>query len=74
MHHVLIVDDDEKFTDALAKKLKREGYQTTVVHDGDAALSELQAKSNVDLVFSYWFDPGVNPSLYATSSSMPGGL
>jgi len=51
MYHILIVDDEKSFTDALAPKLKNAGYEITVVHDGDSALNEVQKKKpHVDLV------------------------
>jgi DNA-binding response OmpR family regulator len=50
MDHLLIVDDDRNFANALATTLEGVGYKTTVVYDGQVALDELQQNSGIDLV------------------------
>jgi DNA-binding response OmpR family regulator len=42
MVHILIVDDEPNLASSLALLLQRSGYQTTVVHDGRAALEALR--------------------------------
>jgi DNA-binding response OmpR family regulator len=43
MQQILIVEDDKKVADFLARGLKAEGYFTTVVSDGDAVMPTVQA-------------------------------
>lgn len=40
--HVLIVEDDQAIATGLALNLSIEGYQTTTVHDGEAALAHIR--------------------------------
>jgi len=49
MPHILIVDDEPNVASALALLLQRAGYQTTLAHDGRAALAAL-AVATCDLV------------------------
>lgn len=39
MSHILIIDDDAGFREALAARLARQGHETQAVADGDAALA-----------------------------------
>ena len=41
MTRVLVVEDEESFSDALAFMLEREGYEVAVAADGNVALEEL---------------------------------
>jgi DNA-binding response OmpR family regulator len=50
MDHLLIVEDDKSFADGLVLTLKEAGYETTVVHDGVAALNVLYENPRIDLV------------------------
>jgi two-component system response regulator RegX3 len=42
MVHILIVDDEPNLASSLSLLLQRNGYQTTVAHDGEAALDVLR--------------------------------
>jgi two-component system alkaline phosphatase synthesis response regulator PhoP len=50
MSHILIVDDEPNVASALAFMLQREGYHTSVIHDGRAALEQLRREHTFDLV------------------------
>lgn len=47
--HILIIEDEVKISEYLAKGLQESGYQTTVCHDGGTALTRLE-QTNYDLV------------------------
>ncbi len=46
---ILIVDDDENICELLRLYLEKDGFSTTVVNDGESAISAVQ-KSNFDLI------------------------
>ncbi|MGB0244222.1 MAG: response regulator, partial [Candidatus Nanopelagicales bacterium] len=49
MTRVLVVEDEESFSDALTFMLEREGYEVAVAADGNAALEEFE-KSGADIL------------------------
>ncbi|MEK9736694.1 MAG: response regulator, partial [Candidatus Nanopelagicales bacterium] len=49
MTRVLVVEDEESFSDALSFMLRREGYDVAVVEDGGKALEEFD-RNGADLV------------------------
>jgi len=55
--HVLVVEDEESISDALSYLLRKEGYEVTVVADGDAALVEFDRVGH-DLVLLDLMLPG----------------
>jgi len=56
---ILIVEDEKHLAEALAHNLKFEGYETTVVGDGEAALERLAVEEN-DLVVLDVMLPGIS--------------
>ncbi len=48
MTRVLVVEDEESFSDALSYMLRREGYETVVAADGVGALAEEPAPASED--------------------------
>ena len=59
MTHVLVVEDEESISDALSYLLRREGYEVTVVGDGDSALIEFE-RTGHDLVLLDLMLPGTS--------------
>ncbi len=57
MTHVLVVEDEESISDALSYLLRKEGYEVTVVADGDTALVEFDRVGH-DLVLLDLMLPG----------------
>ncbi len=49
MHHILLVEDDPMLTELYETKLEMEGYQVTVVTDGEAGLKQAK-KLKPDLI------------------------
>jgi two-component system response regulator RegX3 len=56
---ILVVEDEESFSDALSFMLKREGFEVTVAADGNAAVSEFDA-NGADLVLLDLMLPGIS--------------
>jgi DNA-binding response OmpR family regulator len=56
---ILIVEDEKHLAEALAHNLKFEGYDTTVVGDGEAALDRLAAEESDLLVLDVML-PGIS--------------
>jgi DNA-binding response OmpR family regulator len=56
---ILIVEDEKHLAEALAHNLKFEGYETTVVGDGETALDRLAAEES-DLVVLDVMLPGIS--------------
>jgi CheY-like chemotaxis protein len=50
--HVLLVDDDKTFSDAVGQILRRAGFAVTVASDFRVALEVLEAEGQVDLLIS----------------------
>ena len=59
MIRVLVVEDEESLADPLAFLLRKEGFETTVVHDGPAALAEFD-QSGADIVLLDLMLPGMS--------------
>jgi len=55
---VLVVEDEESFSDALTYMLRKEGYEVAVASNGNEALSEFD-RSGADLVLLDLMLPGV---------------
>jgi two-component system response regulator RegX3 len=55
---VLVVEDEESFSDALTFMLEREGYEVAVAADGHAALEEFE-KSGADILLLDLMLPGL---------------
>ncbi len=58
-HHILLVDDDEKWSDSLKDVLELRNYEVTVVGDGDLALDLLE-KRKFDAVLTDFDMPTLN--------------
>ena len=58
MTRVLVVEDEESFSDALTFMLEREGYEVAVAADGNAALEEFE-KSGADILLLDLMLPGL---------------
>ena len=50
MSRLLIVDDEETFRTNLAARLKKRGYDTTVVTNGEDAIKAVRADPDIDVV------------------------
>lgn len=59
MTRVLVVEDEESFSDALSFMLRREGYEVGVASDGAAALEEFD-RHGADLVLLDLMLPGIS--------------
>lgn len=58
MTRVLVVEDEESFSDALSYMLKKEGFEVAVAPGGDAALEEFD-RAGADLVLLDLMLPGL---------------
>ena len=59
MTRILIVDDEDSFSDALSFMLRREGYEVFIAADGNTALAEFD-KHGPDLVLLDLMLPGIS--------------
>lgn len=59
MTRVLVVEDEDSFSDALSFMLRKEGYEVFVAADGNAALTEFD-KHGPDLVLLDLMLPGIS--------------
>jgi two-component system response regulator RegX3 len=59
MTRVLVVEDEESFSDAVSFMLRREGYEVAVAQDGNEALEEFD-RNGADLVLLDLMLPGVS--------------
>ena len=59
MTRVLVVEDEESFSDALSYMLRREGYETVVAADGMDALAEFD-RAGADIVLLDLMLPGLS--------------
>lgn len=59
MTRILVVEDEESFSDALSFMLKREGFEVTVAADGNVAVNEFDA-NGADLVLLDLMLPGIS--------------
>lgn len=57
--HLLIIEDDPEISDMIANYLEKEGYQSTIVHDGEQALRQFEANC-FDLVLLDLMLPKLN--------------
>jgi two-component system response regulator RegX3 len=55
---VLVVEDEESFSDALSYMLRKEGFEVSVAENGDAALAEF-GRTGADLVLLDLMLPGL---------------
>lgn len=58
MTRVLVVEDEESFSDALTFMLEREGYEVAVAADGNAAIEEFE-RSGADILLLDLMLPGL---------------
>ncbi len=58
MTRVLVVEDEESYSDALSYMLRREGFEVAVAADGNAALVEF-ARNGADVVLLDLMLPGI---------------
>ena len=58
MTRILVVEDEESFSDPLSYLLRREGYEVAVADDGPAALEEFE-RNGADLVLLDLMLPGL---------------
>ncbi|HAM24765.1 MAG TPA: DNA-binding response regulator [Actinobacteria bacterium] len=59
MTRILVVEDEESFSEALSYMLRKEGYEVTVVETGPAALEEFD-RSGADLLLLDLMIPGLS--------------
>ena len=60
MERILIADDDQSIAALIADNLQLEGFETVIMHSGDAALSALQSGDRFDLVLLDIMMPGAD--------------
>ena len=53
MARVLVVEDEESFSDALSYMLRKEGFEVSVAATGTDALTEFD-RTGADIVLTYW--------------------
>ncbi|HEX6194957.1 MAG TPA: response regulator transcription factor [Jiangellaceae bacterium] len=58
MTRVLVVEDEESFSDALSYMLRKEGFEVSVAENGDAALAEF-GRTGADIVLLDLMLPGL---------------
>ena len=58
MTRVLVVEDEESYSDALAYMLRKEGYEVAIAADGNAALAEFD-RNGADIVLLDLMLPGI---------------
>ncbi len=59
MTRILVVEDEESFSEALSFMLRKEGYEVAVAGDGNKALEEFE-KNGADLILLDLMLPGVS--------------
>ena len=57
MTRVLVVEDEESYSDALAYMLRKEGFEVAIAADGNAALTEFD-RNGADIVLLDLMLPG----------------
>jgi sodium-dependent dicarboxylate transporter 2/3/5 len=60
MPRLLLVDDEEKFRTTLVKRLEMRGYDVIGVPNGEEAIREIRAKSDIDVVILDRKMPGMS--------------
>ena len=69
--HILMVEDDEDIADFVAYNLQRQGWKTTLVHDGAAGLEQIRALLP-DLVILDIMLPGMDGlQIYRAMKELP---
>ncbi len=58
MTRVLVVEDEESYSDALAYMLRKEGYEVAIAADGNAAIAEFE-RNGADIVLLDLMLPGL---------------
>ncbi len=58
MTRVLVVEDEESYSDALAYMLRKEGFEVAIAADGNAALTEFD-RNGADIVLLDLMLPGI---------------
>lgn len=58
MTRVLVVEDEESYSDALAYMLRKEGFEVSIAADGNAALAEFD-RNGADIVLLDLMLPGI---------------
>ena len=58
MTRVLVVEDEESYSDALAYMLRKEGYEVAIAADGNAAITEFE-RNGADIVLLDLMLPGL---------------
>ena len=59
MTRVLVVEDEESYSDALAYMLRKEGFEVAIAADGNAALTEFD-RNGADIVLLDLMLPGIS--------------
>jgi two-component system response regulator BaeR len=57
--HILVVEDERKLADILARSLEAAGHDVTVLYEGSAVM-ETVSRERIDLVLLDWLLPGVD--------------
>ncbi|MEW5924392.1 MAG: response regulator, partial [Candidatus Zixiibacteriota bacterium] len=60
MPKILLVDDENKFRESLAKRLSMRGYETVDVDNGESAIKLIRADNDIDVVLLDRKMPGMN--------------
>lgn len=60
MPKILLVDDENKFRESLAKRLSMRGYETVDVDNGEAAIKIIRADNDIDVVLLDRKMPGMS--------------
>ena len=58
--HLLLVDDEQGFVEALARRLVSRGYETAYVYSGEEALRFLDERKSIDVVLLDVKMPGMD--------------
>jgi len=58
--HIVIVDDDELFSESIQQNLMDHGYRTSIFSDGPSVLDYLAGGGDGDLILLDWQMPGMN--------------
>ena len=58
--HILIAEDEQSLAHSLQKSFQAEGFEATVVYDGNAVLDILSNDDSIDLLLLDWRMPGLS--------------
>jgi len=64
---VLVVEDEESYSEALAYMLRKEGFEVAIAADGNAALTEFD-RNGADIVLLDLMLPGIPGSIRSSST------